>query len=205
MLHAIVMDAKFWRFLLRLDEDLAAQAQRLGCSHCGAPLHSARYPRKPRGAARRILGPDYAWRLSFCCSREGCRLRTTPASVRFLGRRVYLGALVVLVTALSQGLSARRRAQVFEPMDVSERTVKRWRRWWREVFPTTRLWQARRAWFIPPVPSAGLPHSLLERFVLSGERARLVRVLRFLQPLSTRSSRSMRGSTDPQKMRSSVI
>jgi hypothetical protein len=175
VLHAILTDAKFWRFLLRLDEDLAAQAQQLGCPHCGGRLHSARYPRKPRGVARGLLGPGYEWRLSFCCAREGCRSRTTPASVRFLGRRVYLGALVVLVTALSQGLSGRRRAQLYQ------------------------------AWFIPPVVEGELPGSLLERFVLSGGRARLLRALRFLQPLSTNSSRSMRGSTGPQKMRSSVL
>ena len=103
MLHAIGMDARFWRFLVRLDEDLAAEVQRLGCGHCGACVHSARYPRKPRGVARAILGPDYDWRLSFCCAREGCRRRATPGSVRFFGRRVYLSALVVLVSALSQG------------------------------------------------------------------------------------------------------
>jgi len=118
---------------------------------------------------------------------------------------VYLGALVVLVTALSQGLNARRRVQLYQQLGVSERTVKRWRRWWREVFPTTRFWHSRRAWFIPPVAEAELPSSLLERFVVSGQRARLLRALRFLQPLSTNSSRSMRGNTGPQKMHSSVL
>ena len=64
-------------------------------------LHSARYPRKPRGGLD-DLGPDYATRLSFCCAVDGCRRRTTPPSVRYLGRRVYLGAVVVLVTAMTR-------------------------------------------------------------------------------------------------------
>ncbi|NLS97786.1 MAG: hypothetical protein GXX96_37065 [Planctomycetaceae bacterium] len=37
--------------------------------------------------------------------RDGCRKRTTPLSVRFLGRKVYLGAVVVLVAAMRQGPS----------------------------------------------------------------------------------------------------
>ena len=46
---------------------------------------------------------DYGYRLSFCCDRDGCRKRATPPSVRFLGRKVYLGAVVVLVAAMRQG------------------------------------------------------------------------------------------------------
>jgi hypothetical protein len=41
------------------------------------------------------LPEDDDRRLSLCCSQ--CRRRTTPPSVRFLGRRVYLAAVVVLV------------------------------------------------------------------------------------------------------------
>ncbi len=67
-----------------------------------------RYPRKPRGVARRVVDDSIGTRLSFCCAREGCRRRHTPASVRFLCRRVFLGAVVVLVTALSSGLTGKR-------------------------------------------------------------------------------------------------
>jgi hypothetical protein len=38
-------------------------------------------------------------RFSFCCDRDGCRNRATPPSVRFLGRKVYLGAVVMLISA----------------------------------------------------------------------------------------------------------
>ena len=88
MLHRYLGDAKFWRFLQRIDEDTAAAAQSQGCVHCGGVLHRADYPRKPRGVARVLLGEGYERRLSYCCAREACRRRTTPESVRFLARRV---------------------------------------------------------------------------------------------------------------------
>jgi len=184
MMPVYLSDAKFWRFLMDADEALAAQVRAAGCPHCAAVLHSARYPRKPRGVRRAVLGEDYGWRLSFCCAREGCRRRTTPASVRFLGRRVYLGALVVLISALSQGVTGRRRAQLRVLFGVSERTVRRWRVWWREVFPATRWWHAARARFVPPVDIAQLPASLLERFTAPEPGARLREALGFLAPIS---------------------
>jgi len=190
MLPAILDDAKFWRLLWRFDEDLAAEVRASGCPHCDAPLHSARYPRKPHGVARALLGEEYGYRLSFCCAREGCRRRATPASVRFLGRRVYLGALVVLVTALSQGLGGARRAQLREQFGISERTLRRWRRWWREVFPATRWWHGERGRFVPAVEPAQLPGALLERFNAAEPMRRLLEVLAFLAPLSLGAERA---------------
>ena len=64
---------------------------------------SAESLRRSRRAYRRLR-----IRLSFCCDRDGCRKRTTPPSVRFLGRKVYLGAIVILISAMRQGPSPRR-------------------------------------------------------------------------------------------------
>src|SRR3989442_13817723 len=88
--QTILNDASFYRVLLRFDDDLAEQARREGCG-CGGKLHSARYPRKPRGAPEE-LQEEYSRRRSFCGAEEGCRKRTTPASFRFLSRRVYVAA-----------------------------------------------------------------------------------------------------------------
>ncbi len=85
----------FFRFLIRLDEEPAAQTRAAGCS-CGGVLHRANYPRKPRGCPSGVR-EAFASRLSFCCSR--CRQRSTAMSVRFLGRRVYLGLEVATVVA----------------------------------------------------------------------------------------------------------
>jgi hypothetical protein len=184
MLPAYLADAKFWHVLYRIDEDLAAEVQAVGCVHCDAALHSARYPRKPRGVARALLGEDYEYRLSFCCAREGCRRRATPGSVRFHGRRVYLGALVVLVGVLSQGLTVKRRSQLCQQLRLSERSVGRWRRWWREVFPATPWWRGARGQFVPALEVAQLPASLLERFVAPEPAQQLRDALLFLAPLS---------------------
>jgi hypothetical protein len=100
---------------------------------------------------------------------------------------VYLGALVVLVSALSQGLTASRRARLRGQFRLSERTLRRWQRWqrwWREVFPTTRGWQAVRGQFAVAVDVTRLPASLLERFTAAQPDARLLDVLRFVAALS---------------------
>lgn len=184
MCHALLRDTSLYEQLLTLDYDLAAEARAAGCGFCGGRLHSARYPRKPRGGLE-DLGPDYTTRLSFCCAGDGCRRRTTPASVRYLGRRVYLGAVVVLITALSGGITATRAAQLRAWLGVSVRTLKRWRTWWQATFVTSAFWRGAQGRFMPPVAPAALPASLLERFA-GDARTRLVHALTFLAPVTTR-------------------
>jgi len=94
--HAFHNDSGFYEFLFQADQGIAAQVQAGGCT-CGGVLHSARYPYKPRGL-RGMLDERYQTRLSFCCAREGCRRRSTPPSVRFLGRR-----LLSLLAPLTSG------------------------------------------------------------------------------------------------------
>ncbi len=90
MYHDLPRPASFWSFLLAVDEDLAEETRKQGCS-CGGRLHCANYPRKPRGAGLKLT-EFQRLRVSFCCDRDGCRKRATPRSVRFLGRKVYLAA-----------------------------------------------------------------------------------------------------------------
>lgn len=182
MCQALLGDTRLFQLLARMDEDLAAQARAEGCA-CGGRLHRARYRRKPRGSPADV-DALLAWRHSFCCAEAGCRRRKTPISVRFLGRRVYLGAVVLLATACEGGLSRRRVAALRERLGVSERTLRRWRTWWRETFPRTRFWRTARSGFVPPVAVGALPGSLVERFVGADERERAIRMLAFLGPLS---------------------
>ena len=204
MCHALLRDASLYDLLLTIDHDLAAEARASGCAFCSGTLHSARYPRKPRGGPD-DLGPEYAARLSFCCAQEGCRRRTTPPSVRYLGRRVYLGAVVVLVTAMAGGITAARAARLRTLLGVTVRTLKRWRAWWRATFVASAFWRGVRGRFMPPVAVDTLPASLLERFAGSDERTRLLHALVFLGPLTTplaaRGAGSPMGGGDPQTMR----
>lgn len=184
MWHAVLRDSTFFAALTRFDHDLAERVRASGCRWCGGRLDSARYPRKPRGGPAG-LGPEYEWRLSFCCAREGCRRRMTPPSVRYLGRRVYLGVVVVLVSAMTHGLSVRRVAQLHAHLGIGLRTLRRWRRWWQHAFVESRFWRGARGRFLPPVDEDRLPASLLERF--GAEASSALRALDLLAPITTRS------------------
>jgi hypothetical protein len=107
--------------------------------------------------------------------------------VRFLGRKVYLGVVVVLVMALRDALTPRRVATLREHLEVSLRTLKRWQRWWQEVFPATSFWKAARGRLSPPVDVARLPSSLLQRFGSRPSRRRTIACLEFLAPITTTS------------------
>ena len=198
MCHTFLEDSKFYHLLFRIDQSIAAEEQKAGCC-CGGVLHSANYPRKPRGVFS-ALDDSYERRLSFCCAEDGCRRRRTPPSVRFLGRKVYLGVIVVLATALHHGLSAKRRQQLIEVLDIAPQTLSRWRKFWREAFAQSRCWQVHEGCFIPPVAVTDLPGSLLARVTAQDLRDRLCQLLVLVCPVTTTSSSSLRAIINPQKM-----
>ena len=178
----LLADTRFHNLLLACDRDLAEDCRADGCESCSGPLHVANYNRKPRGRPCR-LEPEHDLRFSFCCAVDGCRGRETPASLRFLGRRVYVAAIVVLIAMLQHGATASRLDRLSEVVRVDRRTVARWRTWWRDTFTASPFWQIARARFMPLVDQARLPAALLERF--AGDDAdRLVALLRFLAPIT---------------------
>jgi hypothetical protein len=185
--QAVLADAKFHEQLLAFDRDLAATARAARCWRCGGVLHSASYDRKPRGGPAGLvtgqLGQEYAERFSFCCAVDGCRKRTTPPSLRFLGRRVYLATVVTLISALMLGITPGRLARLSVVPGIDRRTLARWRAWWRSTFTDSPFAPIAMAAVMPPIDIAGLPVSLLERF--AGEvREQLIALLRFLGPLT---------------------
>jgi hypothetical protein len=186
MYQTILGDAKFYVFLHEVDADLAVETKACGCPACAGRLDRADYPRKPRGALAPV-GPEYDKRYSFCCAERDCRKRATPPSVRYLGPKVYLDAVVVVVSAMRQGLSPWRMSRLRALFGVSAKTVTRWRAFWQEVFPASRFWQAVRGRFGRPVPTADLPASLLEQFA-GDPMARLCAALRFLAPITSASA-----------------
>lgn len=198
--QALFGDTSFYQSLYHLDQAIAADVQAAGCQHCGGRLHVADYPRKPRGV-RSVLDESYYYRLSFCCAADGCRRRTTPPSVRFLGRKVYLGVIVILVTALTNGLSPRHRRWLMDQLDLWPQTIARWQRWWREQVPMTRCWRSLQPRFVPPIAVRALPGALLGRLTGSDLAQRVRQLLTLIAPLTTTSwASSLRGGGDPQKM-----
>ena len=182
MYQNLLCDSSLYRFLVKLDADLASQCRIGGC-RCGGKLHSAKYPRKARGLPPG-LDEDYAWRQSYCCALEGCRRRSTPASFRFLGRKVFVAVVVVLVAALRHGATPGRVATLREAVGASRRTVERWRQWWQEDLTRSSFWRAARGRFQKAIDESSLPLSLLEAFGAPEPKARVLDLLRFLFALS---------------------
>jgi hypothetical protein len=169
-----------------LDRELARETREGRCPFCGGRLDSACYPRKARGVSEE-LDEVFSSRYSFCCAQEGCRRRSTPPSFRFLGRRVFVAAVVVLLCALEQGVTPQRAGKLREWVGVSRRTLERWRQWWQQEFVQTQLWKAARGRLGRPIREDHLPRSLLEAFGRLSAGDRIVDVLRFLLPLTAAS------------------
>ena len=187
MYHASPFNATFWAFLFTIDQDLAETTRGRGCP-CGGRLHRADFPRKPRG------GPDtppdtYKWRFSFTCDRDGCRKRATPSSVRFLGRKIYLGAFILLISAMRHGPTPRRVRELATLFGVDPRTIARWEEFWREHFPQSHFWKVAGARVILLGDVATLPLSLLNAFLIRcndcDDCDGWGRLLRFLAPITT--------------------
>jgi hypothetical protein len=183
MYHDLPDSASFWSFLLAVDEDLAEQTRKQGCP-CGGRLHSANYPRKPRGTPTQLPEPQRL-RHSFCCEREGCRKRATPPSVRFLGRKVYLGAIVILISAMRQGPTPRRVRELSQRFGADESTIARWQVFWREHVPQTPFWKLARAGFVTLGQITSLPYSLVDAFLRRHPPSEgWTLLLRFLAPIT---------------------
>ena len=177
-MQKLLKDGLLIKLLEKADEDLAEEAATGGCDHCGEKkLHHGDYKRKPRG------GPAWDKRRSFCCAKDDCRKRKTPPSVRFLGRKVYVGVVVVLVSAMMHGLKRKRVERLREELGISERTLQRWRAWWLENFVDSAFWKSAQARFMPRLEELLLPLSLVEVFAAK-RREGLLRLLLFIAPIT---------------------
>lgn len=191
MSHESTLGEEWFASLEEFDRQIAEAVAAAGCRHCGGPLHQGNYERKPRGGSIAEAGEAFRLRHSLCCGREGCRKRALPPSLRFLGRRVYLEAVVLLASALAMALETRRMAR--EVTGVPARTLRRWHGWWTEAFPSSAVWTQLRARFVPPPPmESELPRSLLKRaqaVLAPGASVNDVLLLaaRWLSPVTTQS------------------
>lgn len=163
-MHAMFIgSALFHGLLARFDAHLAAEVRARGCPRCGGPLDVGDYERKPRGGPI-DLPAECLIRRSLCCRVDGCRKRERPPSIQYLDRRVYLGTVVVLISALAVGATPRRMKTLRARIGASEPTIRRWREWWQVTFPRLKVGQLVRARLAADVDAARLPRSLLEGF-----------------------------------------
>jgi hypothetical protein len=182
-MEKILQDKRLYEFLDKVDENFASRVKSRGCEHCGAVLHRADYERKPRGAQ---FDPSWDRRSSFCCSRDGCRKRHTPPSVRFLGRKVYAGVIVVLVSAMMHGPNRQRLERLQQALGIDRRTLKRWRHWWTVIFVQCAFWKAKRGRFKGKMSPAQMPLCLVQAFGAQ-QMEGLVKLMKFLSPITTQS------------------
>jgi len=168
-------DIGFFKILLAVDRGISDRAKQNGCRHCGGILDVADYPRKPRGIEDQ--GQSLR-RLSFCCRREGCRKRTTPESLRFLGRKVYTGVVVVL-GVFDTALIA--------PLNLCRQTLSRWASYWGQVFHFDNpFWKIKKALLPLGFDAAGTTSAIVQLFesrVSSVEEAAKL-WLEFFSPLT---------------------
>jgi hypothetical protein len=160
----LVERVTLFRSLHAVDVELAQKHRERLCPvpGCGGPLHWARYTRSPRGEGVEKIPPGCCLRLGLCCG--WCRKRVLPPSCLFLGRRVYWGCVVVLVTAAAQGLESHTIAELCRRFKVSRRTVKRWVRFFEVLFPRTAEWKRLRGRVGVQVRDGDLPRGLLALF-----------------------------------------
>ncbi len=186
MVHEFSFEGAFFSLIAGLDAQISGAVAAAGCQRCGGPLHQSNYQRKPRGALIAAAGEAFRLRHSLCCGRRGCRRRALPPSLRFLGRRVYFEAVVLLASAvalLGQGRDT----------GVPRRTLQRWASWWTGTFPAAPIWLEAKARFVPPPPiEAALPLSLVERIAhdlgsRSGPADVTLLAARLLAPVTTTS------------------
>jgi len=173
MYASIIANASFWSQLTEIDREFQQQLIAKGCPLCGGPLHVANHPRKPRGVPLDV-GEEWSWRFNTCCGH--CRRRCMPPSVRFLGRRVYAGVIVMLASMLAILCEA------------ASKTLARWHAWWTQMLPAMTFWTGLRALFASVIVTSRLPTSLLERYEsTSGAQSKqaLLKVLRALSPITT--------------------
>jgi hypothetical protein len=185
MIDAIEFGREFFEGLMAVDRAIVARAAEEPCRDCGGPLYRGDYPRKPRGGLLAAGTAGWERRFSLCCGRDGCRHRATPPSVRFLGRRVYIGAVVILASAVA--LAMISAAAVVRATGVPALTTRRWLRWWRGPFVASAPFVDLSARLVPAPDRRAFPASLLER--LGSDLAPgVAKLLAWLAPLTTASS-----------------
>jgi hypothetical protein len=144
--------------LVAIDLESAKKMKDLGCPECKSTLHKANFIRKFRGLEVEIP-PQFEIRFSFCCSKDGCRNRLTPPSVRFMRHKVYLSLVILLI---SSGVETFLE----EKLEVSTQTLSRWRKVWSQILsPSNPLYLRLKAFLPTDMGVNRTPHPILQWFL----------------------------------------
>ncbi len=173
MCTKLYQDSRLFQFIQKIDQDAVASCIGSRCQYCGDKLDRGFYHRKPRGVPE-LLEKEFSVRPSFCCRGDGCRRRLTPVQLKFLGRKVYVSVVVLLVAAMTQGLSPKRLCTISRETKVPPRTVKCWLAFWQLIFTKSPTWLYQRGMFQPPIDEDQLPLSLLQKFTENSDCSKAI-------------------------------
>lgn len=181
MSHISLPGASLYRFIQQIDLDTVRQAQASPCPHCGSRLDRADYERKPRGVS--LGSDDDSRRYSLCCRQDGCRKRLTCQSLRFMGRKVFLGFFILFSSSMDKASERRSINRISNDLSVSPQTLSRWLRYWRADFSKTTFWRREQGLFKPPFMEENHAAMLISRFrAQSQELQQWQALLTFLAP-----------------------
>lgn len=183
MLSNLLEKKSLFLNLYNIDKRTAEQYRKKQCPHCGGPLYYANYYRKPRGEPDGT--PEECFiQFSLCCGTEGCRRRLKPPSYRFMGKKVYWHAFILVIMSEWQNkkLQEINVFKLSKLFDVSRNTVTRWIFYYKNNFPFSNEWQRIRGQVIASIKSNALPSSLVNHFLSlkSSAQDALVSCIKFL-------------------------
>ena len=181
MSHNSNCSSSLYQIIQQIDLDTVEEAQASPCAHCGGKLDRADFKRKGRGAN---IGPaEKMLRYSLCCRQVGCRKCFTCASLRFMGRKVYLCFFILFASSLPKGREQSSIHSLSRELNVSHQTLSRWLKYWREDFPRSTFWRREQSLFKPSILEENFAILLTSRFeVIDYNHDPWSKLLKFLAP-----------------------
>jgi hypothetical protein len=177
--------------IFSFDKEIAEDFFNFGCCrHCKSKALSwSNYNRKPRGLPKELSQDTldkYRYRFSFIC--RPCRLRTTPPSVRFMGRKVYTALSILWISlACEQGISPPLHdLRILMESCLSQQTIERWMRWWQHNVWNCSFWKTFRGQLLGEIKKNQIILGVWNHFKQQiMETASLVNaILKFFSPIT---------------------
>lgn len=183
-------DAILWEKLYNIDKEIANFFHGSPCQEndCPGKLNWANYLRKPRG----VIDSVESWlmlKFSLCCSQQGCRTRSTPPSVRFLGRRVYIALFIMLMLLPEDDADVAKVQEkiiTLPPKSFDKSTFRRWFTWWNTTIPRSPIWKKMVGTLPANVDNQFLPTFIMKEFIekhVDIEKS-VTAMLEFISPIS---------------------
>ncbi len=158
-------DPNFFELLYKIDMDAAKEYRNSPCPKCGKALHYANYWRKARH-----VDDSYLLRFSVCCS--SCRARVKIPSTIFFNSFVYGAAFFFVVSCLSNS-GGHCYSKLSTRFKVSDRTLRRWKKWWDTTFLGSSFWKEHKGLLFKP-PDL-IPLEIVQRFATFTDVLKLFR------------------------------